>query len=108
MLKEVQLPDETEAGAGALLNRMDELLKLLKAFLEIMKMLGQLPLYKLSARMVYCMAFNIILLLFALLLRATGNQVQDFPNAWDFRFIIVISVVVFFVGISDMFKRGRH
>ncbi|MFD0692681.1 hypothetical protein ACFQZT_01105 [Paenibacillus sp. GCM10027628] len=70
------------------------------------KMMEKLPLQKLSARMAYCMFFDLALLLFVLVLRASGTQVNQFPNAWDFRFIIVMTIVVFFVGLSDMW-RGR-
>ncbi|NEW08290.1 hypothetical protein GK047_20005 [Paenibacillus sp. SYP-B3998] len=71
------------------------------------KILDKLPLYKLSARMAYCMFFDLILLLFVLILRASGTQVNEFPNAWDFRFILVTTIVVFFVGLGDLWK-GRH
>ncbi|MNI00359.1 hypothetical protein D3C73_531570 [compost metagenome] len=71
------------------------------------KMFEKLPLQKLSARMAYCMGFDLILLVFILILRVTGQQLLDFPNAWDFRFIVFTSIVVFFVGISDMFKKVK-
>ena len=71
------------------------------------RMFEKLPLQKLSARMAYCMGFDLILLVFTLILRVTGKQMLDFPNAWDFRFIIFTSIVVFFVGVSDMFKKAK-
>lgn len=68
------------------------------------KMLDKLPLHKLSARMAYCMFFDLVLLLFVLVLRASGTKVNDFPNAWDIRFIVITTIVVFFVGLCDIWK----
>ncbi|NQX70452.1 hypothetical protein HQN90_30360 [Paenibacillus alba] len=68
------------------------------------KMMDKLPLYKLSARMAYCMFFDLVLLLFVLVLRASGTQMNDFPNAWDFRFIVITTILVFWVGLSDVWK----
>lgn len=104
MLEEAQ----QSGKATAVLNKKDEPHKLIKVLLGLIKILGKLPLQKLSARMAYSMAFNLILLLFMLILKATGNQVKEFPNAWDFRFLIFTSVVVFFVGISDIFHNRRR
>ncbi|MBD0382594.1 hypothetical protein [Paenibacillus sedimenti] len=73
---------------------------------EFSKFMDKLPLQKLSARMAYCMFFDMVLLSFVLVLRALGIQVNEFPNSWDFRFIVVMTIVVFFVGLSDMWK-GR-
>jgi hypothetical protein len=70
------------------------------------KMMDKLPLYKLSARMAYCMFFDLVLFLFVLVLHVTGTQMNDFPNAWDFRFIVITTIVVFFVGLCDV-MRGR-
>ena len=67
-------------------------------------MMDKLPLYKLSARMAYCMFFDLVLLLFVLVLRASGTQMNDFPNAWDFRFIVITTILVFWVGLSDVWK----
>jgi|GEM_PF-6092155 len=66
------------------------------------KLMEMLPLQKLSARMAYCMYFDLVLLLFILILRASGTRLNDFPNAWDLRFIVVMSIVIFFVGLGDM------
>ncbi|SDN24869.1 hypothetical protein SAMN04487897_102274 [Paenibacillus sp. yr247] len=71
------------------------------------KMIDKLPLYKLSARMAYCMFFDLLLLIFVLVLRASGTQMNDFPNAWDLRFIVITTIVVFFVGLCDVMK-GRN
>lgn len=68
------------------------------------KMMDKLPLYKLSARMAYCMFFDLVLLFFVLILRATDTKMNDFPNAWDFRFIVFTTIVVFFVGLCDLIK----
>ena len=38
--------------------------------------MDKLPLYKLSARMAYCMFFDLVLLLFVLILRATDTQIE--------------------------------
>lgn len=71
------------------------------------KMMDKLPLHKLTARMAYCMYFDLLLLFFVLVLRASDTKVNDFPNAWDFRFIVITSVVVFFVGLSDLWKNRK-
>lgn len=68
------------------------------------KMMDKLPLHKLSARMAYCMFFDLALFLFVLVLRVSGTQMNDFPNAWDFRFIVITTIVVFFVGLCDIWK----
>ncbi|TXK85623.1 hypothetical protein [Paenibacillus sp. N3.4] len=68
------------------------------------KMMDKLPLYKLSARMAYCMFFDLVLLLFVLVLRVSDTQVNDFPNPWDFRFIVMTTIVVFFVGLCEVWK----
>jgi hypothetical protein len=66
------------------------------------KMMDKLPLHKLSARMAYCMFFDLVLLFFCLILRATGTKLNDFPNAWDFRLIVLTTIIVFFVGLCDL------
>jgi hypothetical protein len=66
------------------------------------RMMDKLPLHKLSARMAYCMFFDLLLLLFVIILRITGTQVNEFPNAWDFRFIVMTTIVVFFIGLCDL------
>ncbi|WNR43521.1 hypothetical protein [Paenibacillus roseipurpureus] len=71
------------------------------------KMMDKLPLYKLSARMAYCMFFDLVLLFFVLFLRAMGMRVNDFPNAWDVRVIVFVTIVVFFVGISDVMAKKK-
>ncbi|MDD9266232.1 hypothetical protein ACFPES_04230 [Paenibacillus sp. GCM10023248] len=67
-------------------------------------MMDKLPLHKLSARMAYCMFFNLLLLMFVLILRLSGTQVNEFPNAWDVRFIVVTTIIVFLIGLSDLVK----
>ncbi len=71
---------------------------------EMKKIFAKLPLYKLSARMAYCLAFDMLLLLFTMTLHVWGKRIDTFPNAWDFRFMLLTTIVVFFVGISDMFR----
>ncbi|OAS21879.1 hypothetical protein [Paenibacillus oryzisoli] len=71
------------------------------------KMMDKLPLHKLSARMAYCMFFDLLLLFFVLILRATDTKMNDFPNAWDFRLIVLTTIVVFFVGLCDMMKMKK-
>lgn len=71
------------------------------------KIMDKLPLYKLSARMAYCMFFDLVLLFFVLILRATGTKVNDFPNAWDVRIIVFVTIVIFFVGICDLIVRKK-
>ncbi|NOU64217.1 hypothetical protein GC096_09280 [Paenibacillus sp. LMG 31461] len=66
------------------------------------KMMDKLPLHKLSARMAYCMFFDLLLLFFVLILRATDTKMNEFPNAWDFRLIVLTTIVVFFVGLCDL------
>jgi hypothetical protein len=68
------------------------------------KLVNKLPLHKLSAKMAYCLVFNILLLLLMLILTWTGKQIDTFPNAWDCRFILLTTIVVFFIGISDLFR----
>lgn len=68
------------------------------------RLFDKLPLHKLSARMAYCLVFDTLLLVFTLTLHIWGKRIDTFPNAWDFRFILLTSIVVFFVGISDLFK----
>jgi uncharacterized integral membrane protein len=68
------------------------------------KMMDKLPLHKLSARMAYCMFFDLLLLFFVLILRATDTKMNEFPNAWDFRLIVLTTIVVFFVGLCDLMK----
>ncbi|MDR6553091.1 hypothetical protein [Paenibacillus qinlingensis] len=68
------------------------------------KMMDKLPLHKLSARMAYCMFFDLVLLFFILILRVTDTKVNEFPNAWDFRLIVLTTIVVFFVGLCDLMK----
>ncbi|MGG1551930.1 hypothetical protein [Paenibacillus ferrarius] len=71
------------------------------------KLIDKLPLHKLSARMAYCLFFNLILLLFVLVLRATNAKINEFPNAWDLRAIVLVTVIVFFVGLCDLWKWGK-
>ena len=66
------------------------------------RMMDKLPLHKLSARMAYCMFFDLLLLLFVIILRVTGTKVNEFPNAWDFRFIVMTTIIVFFIGLCDL------
>ncbi|OCT10692.1 hypothetical protein A8709_22920 [Paenibacillus pectinilyticus] len=66
------------------------------------KMMDKLPLNKLSARMAYCMFFDLVLLFFTLILRVTNTTMNEFPNAWDFRLIVLTTIVVFFVGLCDL------
>ncbi|MBP1962321.1 hypothetical protein J2Z65_001520 [Paenibacillus aceris] len=68
------------------------------------RMMDKLPLHKLSARMAYCMFFDLMLLLFVIILRISGTQVNEFPNAWDFRFIVMTTIVVIFIGLCDLMK----
>ncbi|KRE83818.1 hypothetical protein ASG89_11920 [Paenibacillus sp. Soil766] len=68
------------------------------------KMMDKLPLHKLSARMAYCMFFDLVLLFFVLILRATDTTMNEFPNAWDFRLIVLTTIVIFFVGLCDLMK----
>jgi hypothetical protein len=68
------------------------------------RLLNKLPLHKLSARMAYCLFFNVLLLFFVVVLTLTDKHIDTFPNAWDFRCIIFMTIVVFFVGISDLFR----
>ncbi|GFZ81629.1 hypothetical protein GCM10008018_29140 [Paenibacillus marchantiophytorum] len=71
------------------------------------KLLDKLPLHKLSARMAYCMFFDLVILLFVLVLRSSGTQMNDFPNAWDLRFIMLTTVLIFLVGLCDVWKFKR-
>ncbi|MDR6878352.1 hypothetical protein J2X61_000093 [Bacillus sp. 3255] len=50
------------------------------------------------------MFFNLLLLMFVLILRLSGTQVNEFPNAWDVRFIVVTTIIVFLIGLSDLVK----
>lgn len=71
---------------------------------EMKNKFEKLPLHKLSARMAYCLMFDILLLVLVVTLHMCGQQIDTFPNAWDFRFILVTTIIVFFAGISEMFK----
>lgn len=71
------------------------------------RMMDKLPLHKLTARMAYCMYFDLVLLFFVLVLDISETHLNDFPNAWDIRFIVITSVVVFFVGLFDIWKGHR-
>src|SRR5690606_31423412 len=68
-------------------------------------LLGKLPLHRLSPRMTYSLAFNSLLLLFMTILYSTGTQINGFPNAWDFRFMLAVNVAVFMLGIINMWTR---
>jgi len=71
------------------------------------KLLARIPVYKLSSRMVYALLFNVLLFLFMTFLYATGTTIGDFPNAWDYRFMVSVNVLVFVLGILDAVDRGR-
>ncbi|HZG87327.1 hypothetical protein [Paenibacillus sp.] len=71
------------------------------------KLLARIPVHKLSSRMVYSLLFNVLLFMFMTFLYATGTTIGEFPNAWDYRFMVSVNLAVFVLGIWDaMDRRG--
>ena len=69
------------------------------------KLLEKLPLHRLPPPMAYALTFNALLFFFMTLLFATGTTFAGFPNAWDYRFMLIVNVVVFVIGIWDARRR---
>jgi hypothetical protein len=71
------------------------------------KLLEKLPLQKLSSRMAYALTFNTMLLLFMTVLFMTETRFNGFPNAWDYRMMLIVNFAVFLLGLWDVFRHKR-
>lgn len=59
------------------------------------KLLERLPFHKLTPFMTYSLSFNVLLTVFMTFLVMTGTQFHGFPNAWDYRMMLLVNVAVF-------------
>ncbi|MCI3921421.1 URC4/urg3 family protein [Paenibacillus sp. TRM 82003] len=71
------------------------------------KLLERLPFHKLTPFMTYSLSFNVLLTVFMTVLVSTDTKFRGFPNAWDYRMMLLVNVAVFAIGVLAARRRRR-